>query len=160
MEQILWVILAVIAVVFIATVLFGAPFVPTHYKQLKKLVKWLDLTNQDVLVDLGSGDGRVLRVFGPQIKQAIGYEINPFLVLWSKISCHKYHNIKIKLADFRLQKLPAETTIIYLFYANSFNRSLQKILKNRTNLTIISYGFKLDWLENGQTKYGFWIYKI
>ncbi len=158
--KILPIIIAIIVVVFMATVFFGAPFVPTHQKQLKKLIKELDLSQDDVLVDLGSGDGRVLKLFSAKIKRAIGYEINPFLVLISKIRCLKQKNVDVKMADFRFSKLPPDTTIIYIFYADTFKKTILKMIEEyQKPLTVISYGFKFDELGAGEAKHGFWIYK-
>ncbi len=160
MTNFLLIFLSIIVVVFMATVLFGAPFVPTHQKQLKKLVKCLKLSKNDVLVDLGSGDGRVLNTFAPKINRAIGYEINPFLVFLSKIRCFKNKNISIKMTDFRLEKLPQDTTIIYIFYADTFKKSVLKLIKNhKKSLIVISYGFQFEELGAGKRKHGFWIYK-
>ncbi len=158
--EIIVVILAVIGGLFVLTVLFGAPFVPTHQRQLDKLAKELKLGQNDVLVDLGSGDGRVLKTFAKSAGRVIGYEINPLLVLIAKIRCRKLKNVEIRLADWRLAKLSPGTTVVYIFYADSFKKSLARVLEQHSNITVVSYGFELDILGKGRPQNGFYIHQI
>ena len=47
--------------IFLLTALFGAPYVPTQKKQIESaFTKLRPFKKNDVLVDLGSGDGVVL----------------------------------------------------------------------------------------------------
>ena len=55
-------IFGVILAVFLLTVFFGAPYVPTHKKELIKLFEKLKLSKNDILADIGSGDGVVLKL--------------------------------------------------------------------------------------------------
>lgn len=151
-------LLIIIVALFALTVLVGAPYVPTHQKQLDKLFTYLKLNKQDVLVDLGSGDGRVLRVASPFVKQAIGYEINPFLILYSKLLSRQNPNIQIKLSDFRQVKI-AKNAIIYIFDANTFRKQLLNLMAKSEPKMVISYGFEIMELGEGEQKYGFWIYQ-
>jgi len=44
----------------------------------------LNLKSGQTLIELGSGDGRVLKEAAAKGVRAIGYEINPVLVIYSK----------------------------------------------------------------------------
>ena len=90
----------IIIAVFLLTVLFGAPYVPTHKKELIKLFKAINLSKKDTLVDIGSGDGIVLKIASSFNARAIGFEINPFLVLFSKVRLRKCKNVQIYLKNF------------------------------------------------------------
>ncbi len=61
------------------------PFVPTPMDVVVKALSEVGLRGESVLVDLGSGDGRVpisaARVFGAR---AVGVEVNPRLVSYSR----------------------------------------------------------------------------
>ncbi len=156
----MWWLLLIIPAVFLITIFFGAPYVPTHQRQLIKLFDYLKLTKEDVLVDLGSGDGRVLRLVAPIVKQAIGYELNPFLNLLAKIK-NSNRKVKIIWRDFRHIELPEETTIVYCFPVKSIRKSIVKILKNHPKKIIfVSYGFEFPELGTGENRFGFWIYRL
>ena len=62
-----------IAVVFGTTVLFGAPYVPSLESEIRKMFKKLyPLSKQDFLIDMGSGDGIVLKVGAEMGAQTLG----------------------------------------------------------------------------------------
>src|SRR3989339_994085 len=62
----------------------GAPFVPSAAKRVAAMISVAQLQKTDVLLDLGSGDGRIVRRVAPLVLEARGIEINPSLVLWSR----------------------------------------------------------------------------
>lgn len=63
----------------------GAPFVPSTSPVAEKMVELAQLRRGQVVYDLGSGDGRILKLAAAKGAKATGFEINPFLVLYSKI---------------------------------------------------------------------------
>jgi len=69
------------------TNLFGlAPYVPSSKESLKKILAGANLEKGQVFYDLGSGDGVVVEMATTNYGvKGIGVEINPFLVLFSKI---------------------------------------------------------------------------
>ena len=162
MSEILMIIGGAVGAMFLLTVLVGAPYVPTHSRQLCHL----RLNPQtDVLVDLGAGDGKIVRLSAPYVKLALGYEINPALVALAKLRTQRFQNTRIKLADFCQIQLPPETTVIYIFSAGTFlkpvialiNRHLQQA--NRP-LIVISYGFEMPDLGQPEVYQGFLIYRL
>lgn len=160
-------IAGIIGGLFLLTVLVGAPYVPTHGKQFKQLLSYLKLDRQrDVLVDLGAGDGKTLRLAANHVKKAIGYEINPILLVVAKFLSRRLANIDLRLADFRSISLPEEVTIAYIFSAGTFETKIAKILQTHAVATqrplkLISYGFAFKSLgEPEQIKFGFYIYQI
>lgn len=156
----------VVGAAFLLTVLVGAPYVPTHSRQFRKLLRHLKLDPQtDVLVDLGAGDGKIVSLSAGQVKQAIGYEINPILVALANLRTRHQPNASIKLADFRQISLPPETTVVYIFSAGTFlQRVVALIAKHieQTNqhLTVVSYGFEIPGLGQPEKYHGFLIYHI
>ena len=126
----------------------GAPYVPSHRKYAQLALSELyQLTSKDVLVDLGSGDGIVLRLAAARGARAIGYELNPVLVLISKLLARGNEQITTKVADFWLVDLPEETTIVYAFSVSRDIVKLEKKLqqtatKNGHAVWLITYGAK------------------
>lgn len=77
------IILIILAAYFLG-IIRGAPFLPTDRRDTQKMVELAQLKTGDILVDLGSGDGRILIAAANLGAEAHGYEINPLLVLWSR----------------------------------------------------------------------------
>ncbi len=65
--------------------LTGAPFVPTSKGSSEAMLRLSGLHTGMTVVDLGSGDGRLLFMAARQKIHAIGYEINPYLVFYTKL---------------------------------------------------------------------------
>ena len=63
----------------------GAPYIPSGEKEVDKIISLAKIKPGDRVVDLGSGDGRIVIGFAKQGTEAHGYEVNPILVLWSKL---------------------------------------------------------------------------
>ena len=78
---------ATLFIAFTFVVLFGAPFLPTLKDRVPEAIKLIGLKEGETLLELGSGDGRVLRCAAENGLNAIGYELNPLLVIYSKIKC-------------------------------------------------------------------------
>ncbi len=65
-------------------VLSGAPFIPTKKEGVKKMLQCCDIKPGMKAADIGSGDGRILIAMAQAGAEAHGFEINPFLVWWSR----------------------------------------------------------------------------
>lgn len=128
---------------------FGAPYVPTRKKQVDQAFDELyPLSKKDVLVDVGSGDGKLLRAASARGAKAIGYELNPLLVALTRALSKKDKNVKVYCKNFWRQTLPSEVTVVYAFLESrdigKMEKYLQKQMKNREKpLYFISYGFQL-----------------
>ncbi|XP_058420340.1 ATP synthase subunit C lysine N-methyltransferase isoform X2 [Diceros bicornis minor] len=59
------------------------PFVPATTKQIENVVKMLRC-RRGSLVDIGSGDGRIVIAAAKEGFPAVGYELNPWLVWYSR----------------------------------------------------------------------------
>lgn len=59
------------------------PFVPATTKQIENVVKMLQC-RRGPLVDIGSGDGRIVIAAAKEGFTAVGYELNPWLVWYSR----------------------------------------------------------------------------
>lgn len=63
----------------------GAPFVPSTKSVANEMVTLAHIKPGDTIYDLGSGDGRILFLAAALGANAWGYEINPYLVLYTNI---------------------------------------------------------------------------
>lgn len=130
-------------------VFFGAPYVPARIAHVRKAFDELyDLKPNDLLVDLGSGDGKVLREAVKRGVRAVGYELNPVLVIVSKFLERNQPKVTTKLANMWQVALPGDTTIIYVFTdGRDAGKLAKKIQSEATRLKkplhVLSYGFEL-----------------
>jgi len=67
----------------------GAVYFPTSQANLKVILELADIKTGQKIVDLGSGDGRILIALAKAGVEARGYEINPFLVWKSRLAIKK-----------------------------------------------------------------------
>lgn len=66
------------------TIIKGAPFMFSSRNPIKRTVNLFEIKTGQKAADLGSGDGRVVMALARSGAVAHGYEINPFLVWWSR----------------------------------------------------------------------------
>jgi len=111
------------------------------------MLKISHLTSQDTLIDLGSGDGRILIAAARLGARAIGYEINPFLV-WQ--SCRLIKQLKLdKLASVKWKSFwqadfsRATIVTVYLFphLMNRLQKLLEKKVKHPLRVVSNDYPF-------------------
>lgn len=148
MFDVIFFIFGFLIVSFGFVVFFGAPYVPTLRKQVKDIMSIRPLTKDDVFVDIGSGDGVVLRAASEKASRAIGYELSPYLWLISKFISRKQKNITIHFGSFWRQELPSDTTVVYTFLNGKFMPKLERKLqahvdKHGKTISFITYGFKI-----------------
>jgi len=145
---ILW-IASFLIIIFGFVVFFGAPYVPTRRRHLQQAFDELyKLGPGDVLLDLGSGDGVVLRAAASRGSKAIGYELNPVLVWISRWLARRQPKVAVKVANIWRTPFPEDTTVVYLFGdARDIVRLTRRIEHEARrlgrSLYVISYGFEL-----------------
>jgi hypothetical protein len=77
---------------FAVVVFFGPPYLPTFRKQIDTALDLVDLQPGETLLELGSGDGRVLLAAAKRDLKAVGIELNPLLVIISYIVTWRYRS--------------------------------------------------------------------
>lgn len=146
---IIWLIGVVLFICFGLIVFRGAPYVPTHRREVERAFSELyPLTKKDVVVDLGSGDGLVLRAAVRRGARAIGYELNPLLAGLARWLSRGNPRVEVRLADMWLTPLPDDTTVVYAFAVSRDFGKLGRLLERhvaRTGrpLVFIGYGSHL-----------------
>jgi len=125
----LLVIAGVIILGFGFMVFFGAPYVPSRRKYIRRIFEHVGVGPDDVLIDVGSGDGVVLRTASSYGARAIGYEINPVLVLVARLLSASDSRVSVRLTNFWRTLLPNDTTIVYAFSVSRDEAKLTKLLQ-------------------------------
>jgi len=149
------------------SVFFGAPYVPTRRKWASDALKMAKIKTSDVVVDLGSGDGMIIKLVAGYGAKAIGYEINPILFLFSRVRTIKYRKqVRVKLKNYWQENLPTETTIVYIFGLERDSEKLEKYLQAQVKqvrakrLKVITFGFSLLNLKPIKSAGGAKLYRV
>jgi len=131
--------------------ILAAPWVPVWKKDIERILKLANVKDDDLVYDLGSGDGRVVcGIANNSEAQVVGYEISLIPYIWSKIKIRLLglcKRVEIKYADFLKRDL-SQATVIFCFLTpkamEKLSPKFRKELKEGTK--IISYSFSLpDW---------------
>jgi hypothetical protein len=154
----MWLVIIAVVIVGIGFVAFtGAPYVPSKRRDIERAFTELyELGDKDILVDIGSGDGVVLRVASSKGAHAIGYELHPLLVWLSKFLSRNDENVMVVLANFWNVEMPANTTVVYTFGdARDIQKMYDKVAHEATridhSLKFISYGFEVPGISPEKT---------
>ena len=156
-------ILAVFASVFYFLGLYrGAIFVPTHMDIVQKMITAAQIRPGEKLADLGSGDGRIVIAAAKAGAYAVGFEINPLLVLWSRYKIRRagvQDRARVFWKSFWNQSY-SDCDVIIVFGIEHIMKRLENKLQSETNAgtRVISYIFSFpSW--QGKAKEGIYIYQ-
>jgi len=159
-----WVIWSV-AILLIFTygfvLLFGAPYFPSLKPHIKAALDLLDLKEGDVVYDLGCGDGRFLKAAARQGCKAVGYELNPFMFLYSWVTTRKYgRRVKVRFGNFWKADI-SEADAMFIFLLDKYMKQLDEKLSKeaKPGLKLASHTFKVPGKKVSAQKYGVYLYK-
>lgn len=127
------------------TAFFGAPYVPSRNAEIKRaFTKLYPLGKDDLLVDFGCGDGKVLRAATEFGAKSVGIELHPVLFLIARLRLRKNKRATVKFGDMFRMKLPKKTTVVYVFGVERDGERIFSHLEAEAerlgrDLTLISY---------------------
>jgi SAM-dependent methyltransferase len=148
-------------VFFTFVILFGAPFLPTLKKNVKPAIKLINLSPGQTLLELGSGDGRVLVAAAQAGLNVIGYELNPILYVYSWLITRKYRKqVKIVFGNYWNKTWP-EADGIFVFLLNRYMEKLNtRIVQDyKKPIKLVSFAFKINSKQESAEKQGLFLYK-
>lgn len=156
-------ILICIFVFFGLVVFVGAPYVPSHRKYVKRAFDHFGVTGEDLLADIGSGDGVILRIASSYGAKAVGYEINPILVIIARILSLRDTRVTVLLQNAWQARLPQATTIVYAFAVNRDEKKLISLVQRESTrlhkpLKLLCYGSPLSHIEAVDTFEAYHLY--
>ena len=129
-------------------------WVPTPQPLVEKMLDLAKVTPQDVVMDLGSGDGRTVITAAKRGARAIGVEYNPDMV---KLSRHNAEEAGVSAKATFVQADLFETdlskaTVITMFLLPQINVKLRpKILDLKPGTRIVSNSFTMEDWEADET---------
>lgn len=145
-----------------------APFVPTPQPVVEAMLRLAGVGADDVVYDLGSGDGRVVitaaRQFGAR---GVGVELDSHLVIQSEAAARQAgveQRVTILEQDlFRVDLAPATVITIYLWPA-MYDRLLPRLARLRPGTRIVVYrwpfaGWKPE-ARGGAGEESYYLYRV
>ena len=129
----------------------GPFFVPTRQKYVPRIIAMLDIKSGEKIVDLGSGDGRLLIAIAQAGGEAYGYEHNPILVWRSRHAARRLGldgKIIISRSNFWKEDVSSyNAAVIYgiPYIMRRLEKKLQREL--RPGARVVSYSFQFPTWE-------------
>jgi len=155
----LWAIIIVFSLIYIAILVYllyalyamisGAPFVPTNHTKVERMLKLVELKQDEKFIDLGSGDGRLVFAAAKKCKHATGVEISPLLHIISKLKKTKSKSKNTTLIRDTLWNVDlSEYDVISIYFIPHWMNKLKKKIKRemKPGSRIVSHAFTFpDW---------------
>jgi hypothetical protein len=132
--------------------IIGAGFEPTSRKRVFKMLDMARVRSDDVVYDLGSGDGRIVIYAARKFNaQAVGIEADPLRFIWSKLMILLLgiqKEVSIVWGNFFKQDL-SKATVVTLFLSQKANQNLKTKLQMelQPGTRIVSYFWKFTGWE-------------
>ncbi len=153
---------AILVYFFVLLARNEAVFIPLPHQTIDNMLKMADIRSDDVLFDLGSGDGRIViaaaRTYGIR---AVGIEKSKILAWLSKRAIRKNRledKVQIVNADFFGQDL-SEATVVTVYLSRKRNAMLEPKLRKelKEGTRILSADHTFNFPEKAKNKTGhFW----
>ena len=158
-----WIVLAACGIDFLFgfVLAFGAPYLPTKKKQIDTAFDLLALKKGQSLLELGCGDGRVLKAGASRGINCIGYELNPLLALYAWATTRKQRkNIRIIWGNYWRKTLP-EVDGIFVFLLDKYMDKLDKKITQDTHkpVKLASFAFRVPGKRALKQKHGIFLYQ-
>lgn len=129
-------------------------WVPTAQALADKMLDLAKVTSEDYVIDLGSGDGRIVITAAQRGARALGIEYNPDLVALSKQNALK-EGVTAKTQFIQADLFGSDfsqATVITMFLLPEINLKLRpKIFDLKLGTRVVSNSFDMDEWEPDQT---------
>jgi precorrin-6B methylase 2 len=127
----------------------NVPWIPTPQILVDKMLDMAEITSSDFLIDLGSGDGRLVITAAKRGTKALGIEYNPEFVALAKDNAEKAgvaSMVQFEKADVFEYDF-SKATVLTMFLLPELNIKLRpKILNMKPGTRIITNTFTMqDW---------------
>lgn len=142
----------------------GAPFVPTGRRTIEVMLNLTQLAPGQRLLDVGSGDGRIVVAAAKRGARAHGVELNPWLVWWARWRA-KFSGVGGR-ATFTCANLwttdcsPYE--VITLYGLGPMMRKLEEKLQRELapGARVVSHAFRFPTWQPVRSEHGVYLYVV
>jgi SAM-dependent methyltransferase len=158
----IWFVLVVLAAVvsFGFVVFFGPPYLPTIHKNIETALDLLELKPGQTLLDLGSGDGRVLIAAAQRGLNVVGVELSPVLVVVSWLRTRRYRKqVRIIWGSYFAVRWPRADAIFTFMIPRQMPKLDERIEEwHDRPLNLASFAFAIPGKKPAATKNGVFLY--
>lgn len=141
----------------------GAAPIPSRRATVMRMLTLAGLKPGEILLDLGSGDGRILFAASTHGARAIGIEINPLLCWYSRFAAYvlRKGNITVRCSNFwdaDLSEIDVLTVYLVPKFMARLKEKVQREMKVGARVVVAVYPFP-EWVPEATDKNVF-LYKI
>lgn len=146
---------------FAFVIFFGAPYLPTLTPQVKTALDLLDLKPGQHMLELGSGDGKVMLAAAQKGIRVTGYELNPLLVLVSRWRLRKYRNLTAVIWDnfWQAQWPPADAIFSFNLQKHMKKLDTKIVQECQKPVVMASFAFTIPGRKPVRTHDGIFLYE-
>ncbi|NXG42671.1 F173B methyltransferase, partial [Psilopogon haemacephalus] len=143
------------------------PFVPATSTQIQNVLKMLE-SRSGSLVDIGSGDGRVVIAAAKKGFKAVGCELNPWLVWYSRYRAWRdgvHQNTKFYISDLWKVSFSCYTNVVVFGVPQmmpQLERKLEEELEHNARIIACRFPFP-SWIPDhtaGEGTDTVWVYDL
>ena len=128
-----------------------APYVPTPQDVVNQMLELAGVTKDDVVYDLGSGDGRIVITAAQRFgARGVGIDFDPRRIAEANANANRagVQDLATFIEQDAMQADVSEATVVALYLLSSSNIKLRPILTRqlRPGSRIVSHAFRMgDW---------------
>ncbi len=122
----------------------GAPWAPTRMSVVKKAFDDIGISNKDIVVDLGAGDGSIVREAAYRGARTVGYELSPIMWAVAWVRTFRFKKSRMVYGNFFKKTLPEDATLVFLFLMPKHMDTVGKFLAKQPigeKTLVLSYAF-------------------
>lgn len=127
------------------------PYVATPLELVRAKLELAQVTSQDLIYDLGCGDGRVLIMAAQEFgARGVGVEIQRDVVelAWSEVADHELEDlIEIRCEDYFETDLSQADVVVLYLRTHSLHRLSDRLLGLKSGARVVTHDFPLAGLE-------------
>jgi SAM-dependent methyltransferase len=132
----------VVVLGFLVSSISGAPWVPARRYDIDELLEDAKLVKNNTYIELGCGDGRIVRAAAQKGAKAIGIELNPVLWLIAKVRTMNCPNAQIKFGNFWAVDLSQADVVMAFLVPRTMPRlGVKAAAEMKSGSRLVSYIF-------------------
>lgn len=158
----LGVIIFILYITFIGDI-FGAPFTKSSRMEIQTMFDLAQIKKGETIIDLGSGDGTILIEAAKRGAKAIGIELNPFLVWFSRVRVRLLgyeEKVSVKWGDFSKFSLKNADAVFLYLLPKTLDKFQEKLtIELKVSARVISNGAILEGWKIEKEKNNIFLYQ-
>lgn len=155
-------IVLIISLLFGFVVLFGPPYLPTMRQNIDAAFDLLELKKGQTMLELGSGDGRVLVAAAERGINVVGIELSPVLFVWSWLRTRRYRKrVRVIWGNYFMTPWPSADAIFTFMIPRQMPKLDRKIeaWRGQKPVRLASFAFRIPGKNAMGFKRGVFLYE-